>query len=427
VLCAVRAGALVDRAFAERSAHLGPEDRRLARELVYGVLRLRGRWDRLLARRVEGGLERLEPEVLDALRLGVHQLLELDRVPAYAAVDESVEIARAAAGPGAAGLVNAVLRRIAREGVRIADEFPDAGADPVGYLSTWGSHPRPLVERWVARWGPERAAALVEANNRVPPVALTPLGLSRDEALRRLAEAGISARAAPPASESVEIEPADLERALACVPAVVQDPAAALVVEYADLPADACVADLCAAPGGKALKLAVSCRRVVACDASRARLARLVENARRAGVARLAVVVADAGRPALRVADAVLLDVPCTGTGTFRRHPDARWRWSEDALVRLVAAQRRWLAAAAEIVRPGGWLVYATCSLEPEENEEQVDWFLSTRRDYVLEAPGRALPEGARTARGELFVWPPQWGTDGAFAARFRRREDAGG
>ncbi len=425
MLRAVRSGAFADRALARWSRRLDPSDRRLARELAYGVLRLRGRLDFVLEGRVRGGLGRVEPDVLDVLRLGLYQLLELDRVPAYAAVDEAVEAARIAAGPGAGALVNAVLRSVAREGWDGA-LFPDRERDPVGYLSTWGSHPRWLVERWVACWGADEAERLVEANNRTPPVCLTSLEGGAEDCLRRLAECGVSARPAPLARDSVEIDAVDLESALRAVPCVVQDPAAALVVEYADPEEDEVVADLCAAPGGKALKLAASGRTVVACDRSRSRLRRLAENLARAPALRVSRVCAAAAAPSLRPVDAVLLDVPCTGTGTFRRHPDARWRIGPADLAALAEAQRRWLGAAAGVVRPGGLLVYATCSLEAEENEDQVSEFLEERREYCLEAPPRDLPEGVITGRGELSVLPQHFGTDGAFAARLRRRGTRG-
>lgn len=402
---------------------LDPADRRLAQELAYGTLRLRARLDAWLAGRVRGGLARVEPPILDSLRVGLYQLAELDRVPDHAAVDESVEAARAAAGPGAASLVNAVLRRVAREGVA-ADAFPDPIRDPVGWATTWGSHPRWLVERWLARHGAEAMRALVDANNRRPAVALSPLGLEVEAARRRLAERGIEAREGPLAVGSLEIEPGDLALALEALPALVQDPAAALVADFADPPAGARVVDLCAAPGGKALRWAASGRRVLAVDRSRERLRRLEENRARTGL-HVWVLCADAAHPPLRPADCVVLDAPCTGTGTLRRHPDARWRLEPRDLEALVKLQRALLDGAAATTRPGGLLIYATCSLEPEENEDQVNAFLDAHDEFEREPPAAPLPRGVRTDRGDLFVFPPDAGTDGAFAARLRRRPRA--
>ena len=422
ILAAVRRGALLDRALDRRASGLDPADRRLAQELSYGVLRLRARLDARLGRRVRGGLARVEPSVQDALRLGLYQLTELDRVPDHAAVDESVEAAREAAGAGAASLVNAVLRRVAREGVE-ADEFPDPKGDPVGWAATWGSHPRWLVERWLARHGADAMRALVDANNRRPAVALTLLGLDVETARRRLAERGIDARDAPLAVGSLEIETGDLAAALETVPAVVQDPAAALVTQFADPPPGAQVVDLCAAPGGKSLRWAASGRRVFAVDRSRERLRRLEENCARTGL-HVPILCADAAHPPFRPADCVVLDAPCTGTGTLRRHPDARWRLEPSDLEALTTLQRALLAGAAGATRPGGLLIYATCSLEPEENEDPVNAFLDAHDEFEREPPS-ALPRGVRTDRGDLFVFPPDAGTDGAFAARLRRRSRA--
>ncbi|RMH19468.1 MAG: SAM-dependent methyltransferase, partial [Gemmatimonadetes bacterium] len=175
MLAAVGRGRRLDLAFAEAAHGLDDRERAFAREVAYGVVRLRGRLDHRLAARVRGGLERLDAPVLDALRMGAYQLTEMSGVPAYAAVSESVALARSAAGRGAAGLVNAVLRALAR-GVQDGEAFPDRDADPLGWASTWGSHPRWLVERWAERWGAAAALALVEANNAVPPLTLRPLG-----------------------------------------------------------------------------------------------------------------------------------------------------------------------------------------------------------------------------------------------------------
>jgi 16S rRNA (cytosine967-C5)-methyltransferase len=421
VLRAVRRGALADRALAKALERLEPRERAWTQELVYGTLRLRGRLDYLLAPLVRRGLDALEPDVLDVLRLAAYQLLEMDGVPDYAAVSQAVEQARAVGGRGADRLVNGVLRAwLAR---RQEPAWPDADRDPAGYLAAWGSHPRWLVERWIARWGVEETRRLVEANNRRPELYVRPIGVSAADAVARLEAAGIAAEPVPFAPDSVRVlPPAGAAEALAAAPAVVQDPAAALVVRYAAVPAGGLVADLAAAPGGKALALAEHARYTVAADASLARLGRVGENAARVGAARLGLLVADARRPPLRdaAADAVLLDVPCTGTGTFRRHPDARWRLQPADLDALVALQREMLEAAAALPRPGGLLIYSTCSLEPEENEAQVDWFLDRHREYALQPPASFDP-ALLDARGCLAVLPQRWGVDGAFAARLQR------
>jgi 16S rRNA (cytosine967-C5)-methyltransferase len=200
----------------------------------------------------------------------------------------------------------------------------------------------------------------------------------------------------------------------------VQDPAQAMVVRYASATPDMTVYDAAAAPGGKSIGLGRTAKRVVSGDLGRDRVKRLAENLARAGSGREHAVVADALHPPLASADLVLLDAPCLGTGTLGRHPDARWRVSLEALARIVERQHALVRALADVVRPGGWLVYATCSLEPEENEEQVDAFLSEDDRFVRD-PATTVPTSLLTPDGDLRLLPHRDGTDGAYAARLRR------
>ncbi|HEX6749786.1 MAG TPA: 16S rRNA (cytosine(967)-C(5))-methyltransferase RsmB [Longimicrobium sp.] len=422
VLQRVRGGDLADRALDYEAQRLDPRDRGWTQELVYGTLRLRGRIDHMLGALVRDGLGSLDPEVLDVLRLGAYQLLEMESVPPYAAVSQSVELARSAGAARVAGLVNGVLQNLQRR--RDSIRFPDFARDPAAHLETWGSHPRWLVERWIARWGADGARALVEADNRRPELYLRPLGVSVDDARARLGEAEIASEPVEFAPDSVRIlPPATAAEALAAVPAVVQDPAAALVVRYAAVPAGATVLDLAAAPGGKALGMAERAARVAAADLSPRRIARVAQNAARIGWGgRIGPVVADGRNPPFRAADAVLLDAPCTGTGTFRRHPDGRWRVTPDDLAALAALQRELLEAAAPLVKPGGVLVYSTCSLEREENEERVEAFLAEHPEFEPRPEPGAVPADVVDAAGRLCVLPQRHGVDGAFAARLGRR-----
>ncbi|HYR09602.1 MAG TPA: transcription antitermination factor NusB [Longimicrobium sp.] len=415
-----REGELGDRALDLATQGMEPRERAWTQELVYGTFRLRGRIDHVLNGFARDGIESLDPDVLDVLRLGAYQLLEMGSVPPYAAVSQSVELVRMAGQPRAAGLVNGILQNMQR---RPNFRFPDFDADPTANLETWGSHPRWLVERWIGRWGAEDARALVEADNLRPELYIRPLGVSIEDARARLGEAEIASETVGFAPDSLRIlPPATAAQALAAVPAVVQDPAAALVVRYADVPQGADVIDLCAAPGGKALGLAERAGRVAAADLSARRMRRVRENAVRVGWGeRVGTVVADGRHPPFRAVDAVLLDAPCTGTGTFRRHPDGRWRVSPDDLNALTRLQDELLAAAAGLVRPGGLLVYSTCSLEPEENELRIERFLAGRPGWALEPPAGAVDASLLDGAGRLCVLPQRQGVDGAFAARLRR------
>jgi 16S rRNA (cytosine967-C5)-methyltransferase len=412
-------GLRLDVALDRGTAGLEVRDRAFVHELAYGASRLRGRLDHLLAARVRGGLERLEPAVLEVLRMGAYQLLYMDGVPRYAAVSQAVAQARGVSGKGAAGLVNAVLRAVAAGGGG-PERFPDFLQDPEGFLASWGSHPAWLLRRWMGRWSADEVRALAEADNRRPPLYLVPLHASPAEAAGILEARGIGSTPVGKGTLCLELEAGSSPvAALEALPSLVQDPAAHLVIRYADLPAGTKVADLCAAPGGKALALAVRGGYTLAADRSEGRMKRLRDNARRTGLD-LGMVVADARRPPLASADSVILDVPCTGTGTLGRHPDARWRLEAGAMDEMIRLQREILDAGARLVPPGGVLLYSTCTLEPEENHEQVEAFLARHPEFGLEPTG-AVPSEYLDGEGFLVVLPQRHGFDGAFAARLRR------
>jgi len=424
VLTDLRGGELLDSAFDRRTVKLDPRDRRWTRELVFGMLRQRSWLDALLDDRVRGGLAKLDPDLIDLLRLGAYQLLSMGSVPAYAAIGQTVELTKRRHGIGASKLANAVLRRLDRERDRLAVATPE---DPVEALALQHSHPRWLVARWIARWGADETRLLLEANNREAPLVARPYHVVREQLEAMFEGAGVSVTDAPLVPDSLVLtagvgamtELGAFKQGLFHL----QDPASTLVTRYAAIAPGARVADLCAAPGGKTLELARTAGTVFAGDASFARLARVRENVRRLDASNVVPFVGDARFPAVRGMDAVLIDVPCTGTGTFRRHPDARWRLKVSDLAVLPAMQRSILRAASTAVRPGGLLVYSTCSLETEENDAQIESFLSDNPDWRLEPPPEGAVPAAVLDAGRLRVLPQRHGTDGAFAARLRRSD----
>ncbi|MDB4870383.1 MAG: sun protein [Gemmatimonadales bacterium] len=420
----LRRGEFLDQSFDRRIAPLDARDRRWTRELVYGMLRHRAWIDTILSDRVRGGLARLDPDVIDLLRLGVYQLTNMGSVPAYAAIAQTVELAKRRHGLGASKLVNAVLRRTdrEREGLGPAGGTP---LDTVDALALNYSHPRWLVARWLERWGEQETEQLLTVNNAEAPIILRPYGIVREQLEAMLEEAGVHIGDAPYLRESIAVSGGITLTELGAFKKglfFVQDPAATLVTEYAAIPTGVTVADLCAAPGGKSLELSKTAATIFASDKSLTRLQRLLANERRLETTNIYPFVADARHPAIRPVDVVLLDVPCTGTGTFRRHPDARWRLKVSDLAVMSALQKTILRAGAKVVKPGGLLIYSTCSLEPEENDDQVDAFLGENPDFVLVPP----PEGSVSPDllddGRLRVLPQRHRTDGAFAARLRRK-----
>ncbi len=425
VLADLREGMLLDAAFDRRAAALDARDRRWTQELVYGLLRRREELDAALHPRVRGGIARLHADLTDLLRLGVYQLLFMNSVPPYAAIAQTVELAKIRHGIGASKLANAVLRRVDRERDILAQDTSGDDTDISATLSRHHSHPRWLVERWVALFGAADTEHLLARNNEEARVVLRPWGIVREQLETSLERSGVEPEEIPLVPDSLQLPQGTALLELAAWRqghCFVQDPAATLVTRYAALPAGAIVGDFCAAPGGKALELSRGARFVMASDRSPTRLTRMTENLHRLDVRNVALTAMDASAPAVRPLDAVLLDVPCTGTGTFRRHPDARWRLRRSDLALLAASQAELLRAAADSVAPGGLLVYSTCSLEPEENDEQVDAFLADHHDFVEEAPPPGTVPATVLDGHRLRVLPQKHGTDGSFAVRLRKR-----
>ncbi len=421
-ICAdMRSGEMLDAAFERHAADLDARDRRWLREMVYGMLRQRSTIDAILAERVRGGIGKLDADLLDLFRLGVFQLLHMGSVPAYAAIAQTVELAKVRHGIGASKLVNAVLRRVDRESAELSPVLP---ADPVDALAVKYSHPAWLVRRWLSRWGEEETAKLLERNNAEAPVVLRPFGIVREQLEAMLEAAGVHVGDAPLVRDSIQISGGITLSELGAFRQglfFIQDPGSTLVTHYAALPAGSVVADLCAAPGGKSLELSRIARFVVAGDRSPARLTRVVANRGRLEAVNIHVIAADARFPAIKPVDAVLVDAPCTGTGTFRRHPDARWRLRFSDIAMLAEIQASFLRAAAGVVRVGGLLIYSTCSLEPEENEQQIEKFLEANPNWRLEAPPAGVVPAETLDGGYLRVLPQVTGSDGAFAARLRK------
>ena len=406
----VFADAALGRALAR--GELSEEDRALATLLVYGVLAWQLRLDHTIdayARR-----SRLDARIRIALRLGLFQLAFLDRVPPYAAVDTSVELVRSFA-PHAAGFTNALLRRAAREGLA---ELPPGEPE---HTAVAVSHPAWLVEMWRRELGEEEARALMEADNRSSPTVLRAL-LPRTQAIASLRAHGLDAVEARFAPDAIVCAaPSGLSGV-----AIPQGEASQLVALFAGARAGQSVLDACAAPGGKTAYLSSLVNgsgRVLAVDSGRNARGRIEATCRAAGCRNVDVressieTARDAGE-----FDVVFADAPCSGLGTLREHPEIRWRRSLDDIHELAARQGAILGAAAEHVRPGGVLVYATCTISRAENDAVADAFLETHGDFREDGDDtHPAVRGFLDGRGRLRTWPHRHDMGGFFAARMQR------
>ncbi|HEX2248839.1 MAG TPA: 16S rRNA (cytosine(967)-C(5))-methyltransferase RsmB [Gemmatimonadales bacterium] len=416
VLSQVRQGRPFDAALDRAVNTLSAPDRRLAHELAAGVLRRRSALDAQLAPLVTRAWDGVVPDLQDILRLGAYQLTALQRVPPHAAVDTSVALAKKIAGARGASFVNAVLRRLAQT----AQAETLHGNATTGELAARHSHPEWLVARWIEAFGEQQTEDLLRWNNSRPKLVAQSARLELDRLADLWRAAGVEFVLAPHGAGLVakSSRPTELPGYVEGY-FIVQDPAQALLARFVAPPPGSTIYDACAAPGGKTIALGRSAR-VLAGEINRHRARRLATNVARAGQGREHVVVADARKPPVRSVDIVLLDVPCLGTGTFARHPDARWRVAPDALDHITELQRTLLESTAPIVAGGGLLIYSTCSLEREENHVQVERFLQRHPEFHRE-PAGGVPESMMSADGDLVILPQTHAMDGAYAARLRR------
>lgn len=371
-------------------------DRALLLELVGGTLRMQGAIDYQLSHYQRRAIE---PAVMRVLRLGAYQLLYLSRLPPAAVINDAVELTRRSGKSSAAGLTNAILRALSRDRDRL--RWPDRTA-PVEYLSAVHSHPQWLVERWLSRYGADATEAWLTFNNRAPAIclAISRHRTARGSLTRALTEHGVVTKPTSRALHGLEVIEGNALSTAAFAEGlfVVQDEASQLITELAGSQPGDVVLDLCASPGGKTLALTADVApdgRVIACDVRMKRVRLLQRTLARCRVPNSIVMLipADGALPFQADSfDRVLIDAPCSGLGTVRRDPDIKWRRTPADLARFAAAQRQLLARAADLVKRGGTLVYATCSSEPEENDDVVTAFLGERSDFSLVQRHQTLP-----------------------------------
>ncbi len=408
---------------------LSDQDRRFVTELVYGTVKAGATLDWLLGHYSSRPLAKVAPVIRNILRMGAYQIFFLSRVPVSAACNQAVELAKKYGHAGTVKFVNAVLRSAGRSPDKAA--YPDPAAAPARYLALKYFHPEWLVARWLGRLGFADCEALLAANNTTPPLSLrtNTVKISREELLARLAAEGAAGEPSAWAPEGVVCREYPALAGLASLREglfQVQDESSMLVAHVVGPRPGEFVIDACGAPGGKSTHLAALMGdkgRVLSTDLYEHKLKLTAENAARLGLGLIETKVFDATKLHTAYAgqaDRVLVDAPCSGLGVLRRKPDSRWRKSESMLRDLPELQAAILDSAAACVRPGGVLVYSTCTTEPEENEHVVAAFLAGHGDFALADAGALLP--VPRAEAMVQLWPHRDGVDGFFIARLERK-----
>jgi 16S rRNA (cytosine967-C5)-methyltransferase len=421
------------------SAKLEPVDVGLVTELVYGTIQRQLTLDWMLGRFIKQGIGKLDAWVRGLLRMSVYQMRYLDRIPEHAAVHEAVEIAKRRGHAGISGMVNGVLRNVIRQASELD---PSQETDPIRRISLQHSHPEWMVARWIDLLGIEETEALCQMNNTPPKISLraNSLRLSRDRLLDSMKAQGWEAKASEVHPSGIVVHHVGNVAASRWFQdgfCTIQDESSMLVATLLSPMSGTSVLDCCAAPGGKTTHLAEIMKNegdVKAADIHPHKIELIRSNAERLGTSIVKPTATDARQlhEAFREGpgfDYVLLDAPCSGLGVIRRKPDIKWTKKEGDIREIAHLQRDMLRSAAEVVKPGGVLVYSTCTLDPEENENQVRGFIAEDRRFELDREAsRLLPDAVVQASelpeepGMFRVLPHRLGSDGFFMARLVKR-----
>jgi 16S rRNA (cytosine967-C5)-methyltransferase len=417
----------------KRYRYLTSLDRAFLTELTYGVIRWRGRLDWVVQQFSKIPFEKIEPGTLNILRLGLYQILFLSRTPSSAAVNESVELAKRIRGKGGAGFVNAVLRSSIRQKDEI--RYPDIAEDPALHISVVHSHPLWLVQRWVKEMGVEEALNICAFNNQIPSLTLrvNTLKTNRQNLVEKLKEEELKPLPTTYSKEGIVLQDPPPTSELPFLKEglyIIQDEASQLVTSILDPKPGERILDACAAPGGKTTHMAQRMKNqgeIYALDLSKGKLDLIEEMCQRLGVGIVKTTKGDAAKPlpilqGLKF-DRILADVPCSGFGTLRRNPDLKWKRGEKDIMRLSELQSSILRDLSVYVKEGGILVYSTCTVFHEEDEDVVEKFLGGHPEFQIDRIDKVLPEKWRplVQNGYFKTFPPPDEMDGFFVARLRK------
>ncbi len=410
-----------------RSGELGDQDKGLLNEIVTGVVRWQMKLDWVLNGFYRGNFPKADVNVKNAMRVALYQMMFLDRVPHHAAVNESVEFVKRLRGEKYAGVVNGVLRNIQRHLGEI--RYPDKDENLVHHLSVFHSHPIWMVKRWVERLGNEEAEKLLVANNEKPPltVRINKTRINPAEFIKLLEKEGIEFEPSPYLDHYLRLKGSG---GMAQVDMFrkgyfsIQDESAGLAGKLLDPQQGERIIDLCSGPGGKSMHIAeimnntgevISVEKYV----SRADLVR--NSAERLGLGSIKMLTEDAHDLETKIADRVLVDVPCSGLGVLRKKPDIKLKRESTEIPKLTQIQYKLLEKAATLTKPGGILVYSTCTIEPEENDIVVQRFLENHKEFTLDDPTSFVSKDFVTPRKTVETYPHIHRMDGSFAARLKR------
>lgn len=417
----------------KRYRHLTAIDRAFLTELTYGVIRWKRRLDWIIQFFSEVPIHKIEIEILNVLRMGLYQILFLSRTPASAAVNESVELAKGFRGRGGGGFVNAILRSILRKKDEI--HYPDVNRDPVLNLSIIESYPLWLVQRWIREMGFQETLRLCQFNNHLSPLTLrtNTLKISRKALIEKLKEKGLNPSPTHFSEDGIILQDPPPISELPFMREgffIVQDEASQLVTAILDPKPGEWILDACAAPGAKTTHIAQRMENrgeVFALDIKKNRLALIEENSKRLGIPIIKMIRGDASLPVPLSGeikfDRILADVPCSGFGTLRKNPDLKWRRTEQDILRLAELQLSILKSLAGYVKRGGILVYSTCTVFREENEDVVEKFLNEHPEFRPDRIDPILPEECHSLikDGYFKTFPPRDEMDGFFVARLTK------